>query len=374
MKIILQKATVQLKKNLPFVLYKKPNITNVIGLFQNNDELFLVKDFTEKGFVFTSFDGNQNIIIPENQSEVSSMPWTKNKFENLENEVNFPSKLDSTRFKNLVVKGIQAIENEKFKKVVLSRKETVDLVRFDLLIAFEKLVQLYPSTFVYCFFHPKVGTWLGATPEQLLKVDNNSFQTIALAGTQKNTDSTEVFWEKKEQEEQQIVTNYIVDTLDEATSEVVVSKPYSLKAGSLWHIKTDISGIFKPGFGLQKAIELLHPTPAVCGLPKGEAKAFILENEKYDRAFYTGFLGELNSNIEMDSISTDLFVNLRCMEICNSQANLYMGCGITKESVPEKEWQESINKSATMKKVLDLPLVIMSKTETLNFELETKIL
>ena len=62
------------------------------------------------------------------------------------------------------------------------------------------------------------------------------------------------------------------------------------------------------------------------------------------------------------------------MEICNSQANLYMGCGITKESVPEKEWQESINKSATMKKVLDLPLVIMSKTETLNFELETKIL
>ena len=374
MKIILQKATVQLKKNLPFVLYKKPNITNVIGLFQNNDELFLVKDFTEKGFVFTSFNGNQNIIIPENQSEVSSMPWTKNKFENLENEVNFPSKLDSTRFKNLVVKGIQAIENEKFKKVVLSRKETVDLVRFDLLIAFEKLVQLYPSTFVYCFFHPKVGTWLGATPEQLLKVDNNSFQTIALAGTQKNTDSTEVFWEKKEQEEQQIVTNYIVDTLDEATSEVVVSKPYSLKAGSLWHIKTDISGIFKPGFGLQKAIELLHPTPAVCGLPKGEAKAFILENEKYDRAFYTGFLGELNSNIEMDSISTDLFVNLRCMEICNSQANLYMGCGITKESVPEKEWQESINKSATMKKVLDLPLVIMSKTETLNFELETKIL
>ena len=102
----------------------------------------------------------------------------------------------------------------------------------------------------------------------------------------------------------------------------------------------------------------MHPTPAVCGLPKDQAKAFIVENEKYDRGFYTGYLGELNSSFGTDSGSSDLFVNLRCMQIDldknknNTPVYLYMGCGITKDSIPEKEWSESSNKSTTMKKVL----------------------
>jgi isochorismate synthase len=162
----------------------------------------------------------------------------------------------------------------------------------------------------------------------------------------------EVLWHKKEEEEQQFVTDYIVETLNEVASDVLVSKPYSLKAGSIWHIKTDISGVLNSDFGLQQVIQLLHPTPAICGLPKEQSKVFILENENYDRTFYTGFLGELNSSFARDSVSSNLFVNLRCMEICDSQANLFMGCGITKDSIPEKEWEESINKSLTMKRVL----------------------
>jgi isochorismate synthase len=168
-----------------------------------------------------------------------------------------------------------------------------------------------------------------------------------LAGTQKDNGSNEVFWHKKEEEEQQFVTDYIIKILKEVASDVLVSKPYSFRAGSIWHIKTDISGILNSDFGLQQVIQLLHPTPAVCGLPKEQSKAFILKNESYDRTFYTGFLGELNMENK-----TDLFVNLRCMEICESQANLFMGCGITKDSIPEKEWEESINKSLTMKRVL----------------------
>ena len=375
MKIILERAKKQLEQNLPFVLYKKPNDYNVIGLFQKNDSLFLIEDFTEKGFVFSSFDGNLNIIILENQSEINRVEYNKNKTDFPENEHDLSNELESTHFKKLVAKGIQAIENNEFKKVVLSRKETVDLVHFDLMEAFEKLVQLYSSTFVYCFFHPKVGAWLGATPEQLVKANTTSFQTMALAGTQKDRGSSEVFWEEKEKKEQQFVTDYIVETLNQAAAEITVSNPYSLKAGSIWHIKTDISGILNSGFGLQQVIRLLHPTPAVCGLPKDKSKAFILENENYDRTFYTGFLGELNSNFTTDSISSDLFVNLRCMEIelaksknpsklAITKANLYMGCGITKDSILEKEWQESVNKSVTMKIILDLRNQITSKPET----------
>lgn len=352
MKIIEAKVQNQLAQQLPFVLYCKPNSEEIIGLFQQNDTAYKVEDYTEKGFVFASFDGNQTYIIPENQSEIMRFVWDKKEFSFPEKEVPVADESEKKEFENLVAKGIQGIKNQEFKKVVLSRKETVDLVDFDLETTFEKLVQLYPTTFVYCFFHPKLGTWLGATPEQLLKANDSVFETIALAGTQKANDSSAVIWKQKEKEEQQFVTDYIVNKLKNVASDVLVSEPYSIQAGSIWHIKTDISGVFNLGSSLQQVVSLLHPTPAVCGLPKEESKAFILENEKYDRTFYTGFLGELNSSLTNETQSSDLFVNLRCMQIVENEALLYMGCGITKDSIPEKEWEESSNKSVTMKKVL----------------------
>ena len=319
----------------------------MIIIFQQNNTLFSVTDFTEKGFVFASFDGSKTFLIPENQSEIVTTIFQKKESTILQKDPDLPNETAKKQFETLVAKGIQAIENNEFKKVVLSRKESVPLVDFDTVTAFEKLSQLYPTTFVYCFYHPKVGTWLGATPEQLLKANDTKFQTIALAGTQKDTGSNEVVWPKKEQEEQQFVTDYIVEKIKEVASEIVISKPYSLKAGSIWHIKTDISGTLNSSSSLQQLIQLLHPTPAVCGLPKEQSKEFIVENENYNRTFYTGFLGELNKENQ-----TDLFVNLRCMEIDDAQAHLFMGCGITKDSIPEKEWEESSNKSATMKKAL----------------------
>jgi isochorismate synthase len=354
MKLLLDKAKNHLKHNLPFVLYKKPNDIHINGLFQKNDVLFSVSNFSEKGIVFASFDGSKTFLIPENESERMKGYFQKKEIKISEKEFCVSDEAAQKQFENLVRKGILAIENNEFKKVVLSRKESHSVRDFNLIDAFDRLVQLYPTTFVYCFYHPKVGTWLGATPEQLVKANQSEFKTIALAGTQKDTGSNEVLWPKKEQEEQQFVTDYIVEKLKNVASELLVSKPYSLKAGSIWHIKTDISGTLNSCSSLQILIQLLHPTPAVCGFPKDQSKAFIAQNEQYNRSFYTGFLGELNIEEK-----TDLFVNLRCMEIevasklAMTKAHLFMGCGITKDSIPEKEWEESINKSVTMKRILD---------------------
>lgn len=352
MEEIVNKVQDQLRLNLPFVLYSKPNSKEVIVFFQKNDSVFEANDFTEKGFIMASFDGAKNYLIPESESEVvytsldkKEMPLSKKEF----TTVDAVAKSD---FETLVSKGIQAIKNNDFKKVVLSRTETVALVDFDLFETFQKLVQFYPSAFVYCFYHPKIGNWLGATPEQLLKVKETEFETISLAGTQKDTGSSEIIWGEKEKEEQQFVTDYLVSRLENVASAVQFTKPYSIKAGSVWHIKTDVSGVLNLDTSLKKVIDLLHPTPAVCGLPKETAKAFIVDSEPYERSFYTGFLGELNCSFSKNTISSDLFVNLRCMQIKNSQAHLYMGCGITKDSIPEKEWEESVNKSMTMKRML----------------------
>lgn len=351
-----EKVIQQQQQNLPFVLYIKPNSEIVIGMFQQNDNLYDVVDFTEKGFVFSSFDGHRNYIIPEEYSEIKRFAFDKKEVSENVKEFVSPNEIVKENFERLVAKGIEAIRENEFQKVVLSRKETIDLLDFDFVTTFENLVQLYPATFVYCFFHPKIGIWMGATPEQLLKVEDGVFKTMALAGTQKNTGYEEVVWQDKEKQEQQFVTDYIVSELNKVSNSILVSEPYSIKAGSIWHIKTDISGQLNSTKNLKEVVGLLHPTPAVCGLPKLESKQFILDNENYDRTFYTGYLGELNSSSTSDKTSSDLFVNLRCMEIVldldfkKAEANLFMGCGITKDSIPEKEWEESVNKSMTMKK------------------------
>ena len=342
------------EQNLPFVIYSKPNSSSIFAYLQQNETLYEVLDYSEKGFVFASFDEKQLVLIPENESKIISAKQLEVAMNAVETEdLSFDSDA-KIQYEDLVEKGIQAIKNEEFKKVVLSRSEIVDVVKFDFITTFKHLIQLYPTTFTYCFFHPKIGLWMGATPEQLLKASGNVFETTALAGTQKVTLEEEISWQQKEKDEQQYVTDFIIKRLREVATSVVVTEPYNIKAGSIWHIKTDVSGVLKDNSTLEEVIDTLHPTPAVCGLPKKKAKAFILENENYDRTFYTGFLGELNSSFANKSVSSDLFVNLRSMQIKENKAILYMGCGITKESIPEKEWEESVNKSMTMKRVLNI--------------------
>ncbi|OXE98018.1 isochorismate synthase [Flavobacterium araucananum] len=340
------------EKHLPFVMYSKPNSKNIVAFLQQNDTLYKISNYKEKGFVFASFDEKQLVLIPENESEIITAKQEETTFETIEIEELSFDIAAKEHYENIVSKGIEAIKNDEFKKVVLSRSEIVDLTGFDFVTTFQHLIQLYPTTFSYCFFHPEIGFWMGATPEQLLKANGNVFETMALAGTQKAMLETDILWQQKEKDEQQYVTDFIVKRLREVASSVDITEPYSVKAGSIWHIKTDISGVLNDNSTLEEVIDTLHPTPAVCGLPKKKAKAFIIENENYDRTFYTGFLGELNSSFANNESSSDLFVNLRSMQIKENKAILYMGCGVTKESIPEKEWEESVNKSMTMKRVL----------------------
>ena len=194
---------------------------------------------------------------------------------------------------------------------------------------------------------------------------------MALAGTQQYTDTTDVEWGLKEIEEQEFVTNSIVENigdLDLDKNDILKSGPYTVQAGKLLHLRTDISVKIDDNVKLEQIIHAIHPTPAICGLPKKEAKDFILKNEKYNREFYTGFLGELNIKEKVQRSSnrknrenqaylslvkqTSLFVNLRCLKLDEDQAILYIGGGITKDSDPEQEWIETLNKAQTMKAVL----------------------
>ena len=351
---IFSKIALSYQEKQPFVVYRKPNTTDILGLFQKNDSLFLLEDFSESGFVFAPFDASEKtIFFPANETDF----FTENiDFidELIVNNEFVENQFQKENHQKIVEKAIDEIKNGNFKKVVISRKETLQLQNLDFVAAFKKLLQNYPTAFVYVWFHPKVGLWLGATPETLLTVENLRFETMSLAGTQVAENLQSVIWQQKELEEQALVTDFIENQLKNTVESLQIKNPETVKAGNLYHLKTAISGKLHPSKStLKELIESLHPTPAVCGLPRNNAKKFLLENENYNREFYTGFLGEMNL-ISKDSNSkkTQLFVNLRCMKIENNIANLFIGGGITKDSNPEKEWQETVSKSKTMKLVL----------------------
>ncbi len=358
MSFLFQKISEQFTAKLPFVSYCKPKSEKIIALFQKNDDLFLLND-SSSGFAFVSFDTSKKYIIPENNSDVfvevfNDSDYVFSNFKEYQTD-----EKDKNNFENLVQKALQEINNGTFEKVVLSRNEVIDLDNFQLELVFNRLISNYPTAFKYCFYHPKVGFWMGATPEQLVNIKNNIIKTVALAGTQLNFDFQEIKWNKKEIKEQQTVTDFIVNTLSLISDKVSKSDPYTFQAGSVVHIKTDIEAAIDNQLEISKIVGLLHPTPAVCGYPKEVAKEFILKNEVYDREFYAGYLGEWNKDFLTYSEGTsDLFVNLRCMKLImdyNSkvtQSQLFIGCGITEDSIPEKEFLETINKSQTLKKIL----------------------
>ncbi|GLB52246.1 hypothetical protein NBRC110019_12850 [Neptunitalea chrysea] len=360
--------------NLPFVVYRKPGESAVYSYLQLNDELQYTKDFTEGGFVFAPFNLSERVVLFS--SEVSEKLQLETFNYNETDVINAYTVLteeEHLAHVNLVAKGVEALTaNSGFKKVVLSRKEVLKTEKKDPLLLFQRILHTYPNAFCYCWYHPKVGLWLGATPETLLKIYRNKLATMALAGTQKYVDTENVYWGDKEKMEQQIVTDTIVNALTPVLSNLEVSNVHTHKAGTLLHLKTDISGRLSNNHGLKEVIEALHPTPAVCGLPKEKAKAFIFNNENYRRTYYSGFLGELNNkttverntnrrNVENSAykatvVSSHLFVNLRSMEMVEDELHLFVGGGIVKDSDPEAEWQETVHKTNTMKQVLALKL------------------
>lgn len=361
---LLKKIQIAKGERFPFVIYRKPESDEVEVLIQKDRSLDYVQDYYRSGFIMAPFDDMKKAILfaEENMERyridasrqlellASRSKTIRGKIEDTEAE---------SRHVKLIKKGIDEIKKGRIDKIVLSRCEQYELNNIDVSDVFLRLMNKYPAAFVYVWYHPEVGIWAGASPELLLKTSGANFQTMSLAGTQKYPGHLDVSWGDKEKKEQQIVTDHIIESLDDA--QLKVSGTYTRKAGSLLHLCTDINGSLKARSSLKDLIEKLHPTAAICGFPKSDARAFIVQEEGYDRSYYTGFLGEMNMTdsrrTQTEQISkSNLFVNLRCMRLeekSQTIATVYVGGGITLESDPLAEWKETVDKSFIMKSVLE---------------------
>jgi isochorismate synthase len=341
----LAKANQWVNEGLPFVVYRYPNDSSLRGIFQDNTEVVKVDNFDIQGFVFAPYDLKEHKILTS--GDYLEETFARPKVEIVEREVKFSDEGKAFHIQ-MVKKAITEIKEGNLQKVVLSRAITTETEKTPLQIL-EGLLSRYDDAFCYWWYHPKVGMWLGATPEQLLKYQSGTLWTTSLAGTLPVEENVNPKWTSKEREEQQMVTDFIQRSLLGKVNDISISETVSHQAGKLWHLKSTIKASLRTFTDLGGVVGQLHPTPAVCGLPKEESLNFILRHEGYDRQYYTGYLGPINLD---EKESANLFVNLRCLKYAEGQVDIFVGGGVTGASKPEEEWSETQYKSRTILEVL----------------------
>ena len=324
---------IQQKK--PFILFRKPNQIKV-ELWENQEKT------TTRKFSCNSFD-NSTIIEFNDDEVVEILIDDLPKIDLLLPVSTQNEAISYNDYINLIAKTVDELKsNSDTQKIVISRIKELDKENINLSETFKNLHQYYPNAYVYLRYDVEEGCWIGASPELLLKEENQLIQTVSLAGTKAKEDD----WTDKEYHEQQVVTDYITTTLARFTNYVDVDGPFSVNAGFFEHLKSFISAQLMDKNKLYDVLKALHPTPAVGGMPKDLSTDFILTNEGYNRTFYAGFMGYETEN------ESEFFVNLRCAKIYQNKVKLYVGGGIMPDSIPENEWKETELKSKTIGELL----------------------
>lgn len=318
-----------------FVFYRKPQskeINYVIGEWSKIKEINSLAKFT-----FTVFNGESHQIFGEKKILKDEIIIHNNEFHTVNN-------ITKEKYIHQANEYIELCKKKIIEKIVLSRIVKSENNFSNIFLLFEKLCNRYEHSFNYVLNHPKLGMWMGASPEILLKCDVNGCKTIALAGSKKW--DNQINWRNKEIEEQQYVKNYIEKILNKHSNNVECIRDLeTVKAGNIAHLKSTFN--FNIQTSIHQLIADLHPTPAVCGIPLESTKHLIHKNEQHNRSLYTGFLGELTNN------ETSLFVNLRCMKINANEFKIYVGGGITAKSNAEEEWEETEIKAQTMLSLIE---------------------
>jgi isochorismate synthase len=367
-----------IKQEFPFALYRLPDSSfNKLIISFEKSEIRKKIDFDEcgSGFVMAPYDKDNELpyffrndfeATFEDIGTLEVPDFLFNFHNNTEKSESHDFSLISNselisgeNYKANVMEVVERIRNHEANKVVLSRKKELGTLNGDnILVGFQNLSKINPNGFVSLVNMPwKKQLWLGASPETLVSQDENGiFKTVSLAGTQSAFDKNgneikpiDTLWSHKEIEEQAFVGRYIINCLKKIrVREFLEEGPKTIKAGNLLHLKTsysiDTKEINFPNLS-SVMLDLLHPTPAVCGMPKDAAESIIKQTENYDREFYSGFLGPINIDNRCE-----LFVNIRTMKIENGKIFAFAGGGITEDSDPEKEWNETEIKLQTVLK------------------------
>lgn len=262
-------------------------------------------------------------------------------------------------FRHAVAQGLVKIESGELDKIVLSRSLTMQAQTA--IAPAPVLAALANDASVTQFLtrlparNPLAAErrMIGATPELLVSRQGRMVASHPLAGSarrhpdpaQDEAAGRALLASAKDLREHAHAAEAVLDTLSPYCRDLDAHGGVSLRATArMWHLGTRITGTLRdPDTPVTALLADLHPTPAVCGLPREAADRAISTLEGYDRGFYAGAVGWADA-----SGDGAWFVTLRCAEIEGDQARLYAGAGVVAGSTPEEEEAETAAKFRTI--------------------------
>jgi isochorismate synthase len=248
-------------------------------------------------------------------------------------------------YESAVARAVERIAAGELDKVVLAREVRVHApASIDSAPVLDGLRAAFGSCYCYLVSTPELS-FVGASPELLIRREGSRAQTVALAGTTGRSADPAVdehlgerlMQSPKEREEQAIVARRIERTLEPLSLWVAAAEdPALVRVHNVQHLATPIRAQLAEPVGALELAGLLHPTPAVGGEPRERAVAAIPELEGLDRGWYAGAVGWMD--LAEDG---ELCVALRCALLRGRVAHLYAGDGIVRDSVPPEELAET---------------------------------
>lgn len=243
-------------------------------------------------------------------------------------------------YENAVEKALAAIRTRALTKVVLARSSRL---RFDCalddLAVYGNLPRA-PEGGLRFLFRAGGGSFLGSTPERLLKKNGAFLEADALAGTGAKGARLD---DPKTRFEQEVVARDIAAHLASVSEVEALGEPATKEAGPVRHLYTAVRARANAGISLFEAARAIFPTPAVCGLPQDLAKRTISESERFARGWYAGAIGFIDA-----AGDGELYVALRCGLLRGDRAYLYVGAGIVEGSRAGDEYVETTLKERVM--------------------------
>ncbi|WP_206610324.1 isochorismate synthase [Croceibacterium ferulae] len=281
-------------------------------------------------------------------------------------------RLDETGdYAAMVAQALRLIDGGALSKVVLARQMAARASEpVDPLVLARRLHAADPSVLTFLLdLAPVSGRgnhWLvGATPELLVERRAAAILSHPLAGsTPRGIDRVSdeaagrrLLQSDKDRREHALVVEYIADLLAPLCADLAVDGPALRSTATMWHLGTRISGTLAGGDGPSAAglAALLHPTPAVGGVPRTAALQAIRDLEGDRRGFYGGAIGWVDA-----AGDGQWHVTLRCAEISGCDVLLHAGAGIVAGSEPAAELAETTAKFQAMLRALELDMPVQA--------------
>ena len=264
---------------------------------------------------------------------------------------------DRGNWERAVTASLGAIRKGAVSKAVLARTLDVELATtIDPVDVVGQLWEVNRGSHVF-LFEPSPGSALvGAAPETVATLRDGVFHATAVAGSIRRGDSpreqaelaAKLLASDKDRSEQRIALDDMVARLDTVAHQIRTDRqPHVLTLARIQHLETEIRASVPAGIGVLDLLRLLHPTPAVCGLPRDAAMAFLAKEEPFERGWYAGPVGWF------DAEGNGVFAPaLRTGVSTGSGWRLFAGAGIVEGSVPALEWEETAIKFEPMLEAL----------------------